>query len=70
MNAASRTAVALVALALLGCGRHVVLKPELVNARNDPDWIIRSAPTMDASVSLDQAAAPSSGKTAEPQRDR
>ncbi len=42
----ARRCVAGVAIAVLSaCGRHVVIDPSMVQSRNDPDWIVRSAPT-------------------------
>ena len=35
---------ALAALVVLGCARHVVVKPEVVVNRKDPEWTIRQDP--------------------------
>ncbi len=30
--------------AIVGCGRHVVIVPEEISQRNNPDWVIKTEP--------------------------
>ena len=44
--------------ALAGCSRHVVVDPQTVASRNDPDWTVHSAPVTTTVVPTSTQAAP------------
>ena len=56
MRSSSGVVLLFVLFALAGCSRHVVVDPETVASRNDPDWKIHAAPVPTAVVSGPQPA--------------